>query len=252
MAKGQQGAFAALVKLQQAHQDAEGEAKTDTTGTDEIESLSSPRRKSLSVHRKSFEEGRFSSASRKDGITIDSVTPNAKVKPQIPSFRRLLMLNRPEWKQAIMGLIGAIAFGFVQPFYAFVLGDMIAVFYQKDYAKMKHEIKIYVSIFMVLAVAAFAVNLLQHYNFAAMGEYLTKRIRVRMLRNIMQFEVGWYDRDENASGAVCSRLASDANMVLASMYPSIDLTDVNELHFLIIHLKNSNLPPRSALRLPFM
>lgn len=215
MAKGQQGAFAALVKLQQAHQEAEAEAKTDITGTNEIvnRSLSSPRRKSLSVHRKSFEEGRLSSASRKDGITIDSVAPDAKFKPQIPSFRRLLMLNRPEWKQAIMGLIGAIAFGFVQPFYAYVLGDMIAVFYQKDYAKMRHEIKIYVSIFMVLAVAAFTVNLLQHYNFAAMGEYLTKRIRVRMLRNIMQFEVGWYDRDENASGAVCSRLASDANMV---------------------------------------
>jgi ATP-binding cassette subfamily B (MDR/TAP) protein 1 len=66
---------------------------------------------------------------------------------------------------------------------------------------------------MSLAVFAFAVNILQHYNFANLGERLTKRIRVRMLTNILRFEVGWYDQDENASGAICSRLAIDANTV---------------------------------------
>jgi ATP-binding cassette subfamily B (MDR/TAP) protein 1 len=66
---------------------------------------------------------------------------------------------------------------------------------------------------MILSVAAFTVNILQHYNFAALGEYLTKRIRVNMLANILRNEVGWYDRDENSSGAICARLASDANMV---------------------------------------
>ncbi|KAE9466515.1 hypothetical protein C3L33_01561, partial [Rhododendron williamsianum] len=53
----------------------------------------------------------------------------------------------------------------------------------------------------------------QHYNFAYMGEHLTKRIRERMLSKILTFEVGWFDRDENSSGAVCSRLAKDANVL---------------------------------------
>ncbi|KAF2316201.1 hypothetical protein GH714_041542 [Hevea brasiliensis] len=53
----------------------------------------------------------------------------------------------------------------------------------------------------------------QHYNFAYMGEYLTKRIRERMLSQILTFEVGWFDQDENSSGAICSRLAKDANVV---------------------------------------
>jgi ATP-binding cassette subfamily B (MDR/TAP) protein 1 len=79
--------------------------------------------------------------------------------------------------------------------------------------ELRQHIKIYVVIFMILSVAAFTVNILQHYNFAALGEYLTKRIRVNMLANILRNEVGWYDRDENSSGAICARLASDANMV---------------------------------------
>ncbi|KAJ4747979.1 ABC transporter family protein [Rhynchospora pubera] len=46
-----------------------------------------------------------------------------------------------------------------------------------------------------------------------MGEYLTKRIRERMLAKILTFEIGWFDQDENSSGAICSRLAKDANVV---------------------------------------
>ncbi|KAF8758183.1 hypothetical protein HU200_010705 [Digitaria exilis] len=50
-------------------------------------------------------------------------------------------------------------------------------------------------------------------SLGAMGEHLTKRIREKMLAKILTFEVGWFDRDENSSGAICSRLAKDANMV---------------------------------------
>jgi ATP-binding cassette subfamily B (MDR/TAP) protein 1 len=65
---------------------------------------------------------------------------------------------------------------------------------------------------VALGVISFSVNVLQHYNFAAMGEYLTKRVRERMLSKILTFEVGWFDKDENSSGAVCSRLATEANV----------------------------------------
>jgi ATP-binding cassette subfamily B (MDR/TAP) protein 1 len=46
-----------------------------------------------------------------------------------------------------------------------------------------------------------------------MGEHLTKRIRERMLSKILTFEVGWFDQDENSSGAICSRLTKDADAV---------------------------------------
>jgi len=54
---------------------------------------------------------------------------------------------------------------------------------------------------------------LQHYSFAYMGEYLTKRVRERMFSKILTFEVGWFDEDQNSTGSVCSRLAKEANVV---------------------------------------
>ncbi|XP_065877798.1 ABC transporter B family member 15-like [Euphorbia lathyris] len=134
-------------------------------------------------------------------------------KYKVPSFRRLLAMNLPEWKQASFGCIGAILFGGVQPLYAFSMGSMISIYFLEDRDKIKEQIRIYSLCFLGLAVFSFLVNIVQHYNFAYMGEYLTKRIRERMLSKILTFEVGWFDQDENSSGAICSRIAKDANVV---------------------------------------
>ncbi|CAN0857282.1 ABC transporter B family member 15 [Linum grandiflorum] len=132
---------------------------------------------------------------------------------RVPSFRRLLALNLPEWKQGMLGCGGAILFGGIQPTYSFTLGSMISVFFLTDHSEMKHKAAVYSFSFLGLAVASMIVNVVQHYNFAYMGECLTKRIRERMLSKILTFEVGWFDQDHNSSGAVCSRLAKDANVV---------------------------------------
>lgn len=67
-----------------------------------------------------------------------------------------------------------------------------------------------------LSLFCFLINIMQHYNFAAMGEYLTKRIRERLFSKMLTFEVGWFDQEENSTGSVCSRLAKDANIVSLS------------------------------------
>ncbi|KAG8637944.1 ABC transporter B family member 15 [Manihot esculenta] len=131
----------------------------------------------------------------------------------VPSFRRLLALNLPEWKQAGFGCLGAILFGGVQPLYAFAMGSMISIYFYTDHDEIKKQIRIYALCFLGLAIFSLIINIVQHYNFAYMGEHLTKRIRERMLSKILTFEVGWFDQDENSSGAICSRLAKDANVV---------------------------------------
>ncbi|XP_015946007.1 ABC transporter B family member 15 [Arachis duranensis] len=131
----------------------------------------------------------------------------------VPSFGRLLALNLPEWKQACLGCMSAVLFGAVQPIYAFSMGSMISVYFLTDHDEIKRKTMIYALCFLGLAVFSLIVNVLQHYNFAYMGEYLTKRVRERMLSKILTFEVGWFDQDENSTGAVCSRLAKEANVV---------------------------------------
>jgi ATP-binding cassette subfamily B (MDR/TAP) protein 1 len=145
-------------------------------------------RTSLGVPVKRNSYQRQSSMSDQDAVetyikqdsNLNTAIKQQMHKPQANvSLMRLLKLNRPEWKEGLLGFLGAIGFGFTNPFFAFI-------------------------------VALVTSN---YYYFAVAGEYLTKRTREHMLSSILSFEVGWFDRDANSSGSVCSRLASDANMV---------------------------------------
>ncbi|XP_059316351.1 putative multidrug resistance protein isoform X2 [Lycium ferocissimum] len=130
-----------------------------------------------------------------------------------PSTWRLLQMNAPEWKIALLGCLGAITFGVLQPLYAFCLGSVVSAYTSNDIPKIKSEIKIYSIVFLSIGLTSFIANLLQHYNFAKMGETLTKRVREQVLSNLLTFEVGWFDQDQNTSAAVCARLSTEARMV---------------------------------------
>ncbi|KAJ4842833.1 ATP-binding cassette, sub-B (MDR TAP), member 8 [Turnera subulata] len=129
------------------------------------------------------------------------------------SFSRLLSLNAPEWKQGLLGCLSAIVFASVQPVYALTIGGMIAAFFSPNHEEVNARIRTCSLIFCSLTLVSFIMNLVQHYNFACMGERLTKRIRLRMLENILTFETAWFDEEENSSGALCSRLSNQAAMV---------------------------------------
>nr|XP_043631309.1 ABC transporter B family member 15-like [Erigeron canadensis] len=137
----------------------------------------------------------------------------ARQEVPVPSYKRLLAMNGPEWKEASLGSIGAILFGAVQPLYCFALGSMVSVYFLPDHDDIEHKTMIYTLCFVGLAIFSMVINIIQHYNFASMGEQLTKRVREKMLSKILTFEIGWFDEDENSSGAICSRLAKDANVV---------------------------------------
>jgi len=139
-------------------------------------------------------------------------------KVEVPSFRRLLAMNGPEWKQACLGCFNAVLFGAIQPVYSFAMGSVISVYFMEDHDEIKKQIGIYTFCFLGLAIISMVVNVLQHYSFAYMGEYLTKRVRERMFSKILTFEVGWFDEDQNSTGSVCSRLAKDANVVCSLQF----------------------------------
>ncbi|CAL1410924.1 unnamed protein product [Linum trigynum] len=131
----------------------------------------------------------------------------------VPSFRRLMALNLPEWKQGLLGCSGAVPFGGIQPVYAFTMGSMISVFFLSDHDEIKRRKAIYSLSFLGLAFVSMAVNVVQHYNFAYVGECLTNRIRERMFLRILTFEVGWFDQDENSSGTVYKGRAPSSSVL---------------------------------------
>ncbi|CAL9779205.1 unnamed protein product [Musa acuminata subsp. burmannicoides] len=200
------GLYSSLVRLQQTTRATVGEDSSSSSVALVASSLLCDRKsRSFSVCSRSN-----SATSSRHQEAHDELEADAR---PVPSLRRLLLLNAPEWRQAVMGSLGAVAFGAVQPLYSFVMGSMISMFFLTDHEQIKSNTTTYCLVFVALSVLSFLVNILQHYNFGAMGEYLTKRVRERMLSKILTFEVGWFDRDENCTGAVCSRLANDANVV---------------------------------------
>ncbi|KAG6474695.1 hypothetical protein ZIOFF_068633 [Zingiber officinale] len=122
----------------------------------------------------------------------------------VPSFRRLLQLNASEWRQALLGSGSTIVFSAIQPTYSYTLGSMISVFFLEDHEEIKNKTRTYAFVFLALSLLSFILNIGQHYNFGAMGEYLTKRISLRMLSKILTFEVGWFDQEENSTGTICA------------------------------------------------
>ncbi|KAH9676229.1 ABC transporter B family member 15 [Citrus sinensis] len=178
----------------------------------DVNSISSSRfsQVSRSSSDVSFSQSR---ASLEDGNLKQNNREEDNKKLTAPSFRRLLALNLREWKQASLGCLSAILFGAVQPVYAFAMGSMISVYFLKDHDEIKEKTRFYSLCFFGLSIFSLLTNVCQQYYFAYTGEYLTKRIRKNMLSKILTFEVGWFDQDENSSGAICSRLAKDANVV---------------------------------------
>lgn len=130
-----------------------------------------------------------------------------------PSQLRLLKMNSPEWKSALLGCLGAIGFGAVQPGHFYCMGSLLTVFFLKDNNKIKSEIRTYSLIFLGVGFISILANIIQQYNFAVMGERLTKRVREKMLEKILTSEIGWFDQDENTTAVICARLATKANTV---------------------------------------
>ncbi|XVF03975.1 hypothetical protein REPUB_Repub05bG0040400 [Reevesia pubescens] len=144
----------------------------------------------------------------------DSVDDNFKQPAYpAPSQWRLLKMNAPEWGRALIGSVAAIGSGAVQPINAYCVGSLISIYFRTDKSEIKSKSRTLSFVFLGIAALSFTSSLLQHYNFSVMGEKLTKRVREMILAKLMTFEISWFDDEENTSAAICTRLATEANMV---------------------------------------
>jgi len=155
----------------------------------------------------------FRSVERSVDMEDDELAGHDTARRRKPSQLRLLKMNRPEWKQALLGCAGAVVFGAVLPLYSYSLGSLPEVYFLGDNDLIRSKTRLYSLVFFGIAVVCITANIVQHYNFAVMGERLTERVRAQMLAKILSFEVGWFDEKENSSAAVSARLATQATKV---------------------------------------
>eukprot|EP00850_Spirogloea_muscicola_P019763 SM000198S05334 [mRNA] locus=s198:71017:85178:- [translate_table: standard] len=209
------GAYASLVRLQQMSKDG-GNRSQRSLGSSALESGS--RRISMQMSNLSDSLSESGAVASKGQETTDKSGAADAARPagRKSNMWRLLQLCRPDTPSAILGSVGAIMSGCVNPVFGLVLLSVVTAYYDVDKRHMKDTIAHWCFVFIGMSVFAVIGNLLLHYNFGKMGERLTKRVRELMFAAILTRQVGWFDKDENSSGAVASRLASDATLVKAA------------------------------------
>uniref|UniRef100_H2ZR87 Uncharacterized protein n=1 Tax=Ciona savignyi TaxID=51511 RepID=H2ZR87_CIOSA len=132
--------------------------------------------------------------------------------PDVP-FGRVISLNKPELFYIIVGCIAAAVNGGIQPCFAILFSEILGVFALTDPVEQTNRVTLYSLLFVAIGVAAFIANILQASSFAKSGEELTSRLRAMGFKAMLRQEIGYFDDHFNSTGALTTRLATDASKV---------------------------------------
>nr|GEY13188.1 ABC transporter B family member 13-like [Tanacetum cinerariifolium]GEY33322.1 ABC transporter B family member 13-like [Tanacetum cinerariifolium]GEY56917.1 ABC transporter B family member 13-like [Tanacetum cinerariifolium] len=158
-----------------------------------------------------------------DSLETKTVQPNdekqasSRSSKNTPSIWDLVKLNQPEWPYAVAGSVGAILAGMQAPLFALGITYILTAFYSRNNSKIREDVQHASFIFVAAGIVTIPIYMLQHYFYTLMGERLTARVRLSMFSAILRNEVGWFDKDENSTGSLMSKLAADATLVRSAL-----------------------------------
>uniref|UniRef100_A0A251ULF2 Putative ATP-binding cassette subfamily C member 9 n=2 Tax=Helianthus annuus TaxID=4232 RepID=A0A251ULF2_HELAN len=132
----------------------------------------------------------------------------------LPSLGRLVKLSLQDWLYAVLGSVGASIFGSFRPILAYIVGLIMTAYYKRDASRF--DVDKWCLIIACMAIVVLVATVLQHFYFGIVGEKLTERIRRMMFSSMLESEIGWFDKNENKSDNLLSRLANDATYVRAT------------------------------------
>ncbi|XP_072620259.1 phosphatidylcholine translocator ABCB4 isoform X6 [Vulpes vulpes] len=140
---------------------------------------------------------------------------NKELDENVPSvsFLKVLKLNKTEWPYFVIGTMCAIANGALQPAFSIIFSEMIAVFGPGDDEVKQQKCNMFSLLFLGLGIISFFTFFLQGFTFGKAGEILTTRLRSLAFRAMLRQDMSWFDDHKNSTGALSTRLATDASQV---------------------------------------
>lgn len=129
------------------------------------------------------------------------------------SIVRILGLNKPEWKQLVVGSIGAVVSGASLPAFAILFGEFYGVMSWPDEDEARRRGLYFSLLFLLLGLLTGLGTFYQTYMFNIAGVKLTSRLRSDVFKATMKQEMGWFDSPRNGVGILCARLAGDCASV---------------------------------------
>ncbi|XP_044757328.1 ATP-dependent translocase ABCB1-like [Coccinella septempunctata] len=191
------GVFYNLVKSQEVnHATADDEKKTTASNEYEMQ----PRDGGARYRRDSgMDVHKFR---HRDSISVEEYGPFA-------TFLKVLKLNKPEWFWIFLGCLSSLLIGCTLPAYSILFGDVAGILAEQDDDILMGSTSYICLLFVLLAIVALLLYIVQMYSFGVVGENLSIRIREKLFDAILSMEIGWFDRKENGVGALCAKLSSD-------------------------------------------
>ncbi|KAM5157180.1 ATP-binding cassette sub-family B member 5-like [Mantella aurantiaca] len=155
--------------------------------------------------------GKFSMSENEEEDDVTEDEQEQKL-PKI-SFYKLLKLNKSEWPYILFGTLAAIINAGAHPSFGVIFAKVIAIFGTNDPELIQREVNIYSIIIAVIGVASFFTYFTQGFMFGRSGEVLTMRLRQMAFKAMLRQEISWFDDKKNNTGALTTRLATDASQI---------------------------------------
>uniref|UniRef100_A0A8C3S2A9 ATP-binding cassette sub-family B member 5 n=1 Tax=Chelydra serpentina TaxID=8475 RepID=A0A8C3S2A9_CHESE len=124
------------------------------------------------------------------------------------SFLKLFRLNKSEWPFIALGTLAAVISGACHPIFSIIFAKIITV---NDPESIQHEANIFSITFAVIGTTV--LFFLQGFLYGRSGEILTMRLRHMAFKAMLRQEISWFDDKKNNTGALTTRLATEAAQI---------------------------------------
>ncbi|WWD08398.1 hypothetical protein V865_006510 [Kwoniella europaea PYCC6329] len=221
------GPYAQLVANQRLAQEAVEDSLKVTPPEDQaLSRVKSTPATDWPIKEKEFSElkraitGRSLASAALDDITARREA-EALEEDKLPSsfgmYLRLLKLNSKQKNWYFFGTIGAICSGMVYPALAILFGYALADFQIQGFdgwqGVFRHALDRKALWYFVTAILAFCATYIQVVAFSGTGWDLNAKLRTESFRAVLRHDIGWFDEDQNSTGAVTSNLAENPQKV---------------------------------------
>ncbi|GAB5568501.1 phosphatidylcholine translocator ABCB4 isoform X1 [Prionailurus iriomotensis] len=194
------------------------------------------------IFRNSTHKSLRNSRKYQNGLDVEIKELDENVPPV--SFLKILKLNKTEWPYFVVGIACAFANGALQPAFAIMFSEMLAVFGPGDDEVKQWKCNMFSLLFLGLGIISFFTFFLQGFTLGKAGEILTTRLRLMAFKAMLRqlgvtgavlsttpsrlcstspqqgggvcsawADMSWFDDHKNSTGALSTRLATDASQV---------------------------------------
>ncbi|XP_052083244.1 ATP-dependent translocase ABCB1-like isoform X2 [Mytilus californianus] len=134
--------------------------------------------------------------------------PEEQEEYEPPKYFRMIHENQPECGFIVLGIMASCVAGCTMPAFAIFFGEMIKVFIE-----LGNNGLLWSMMFLALGGINFLVYFVQASSFGISGEKLTQRLRLGTFNAYMRQDIAFFDDKFHSTGALTTRLATDASLV---------------------------------------